>query len=93
MEFSDKIIDKKEELLDEFQNLTLDELAIKIKEISKNLNVPAKCVDNALTRIRKKATDVYTVYKDANYKFEGSLYKEEIIVIEEYIQSKDKKNE
>ena len=63
------------------------------KEISKNLNVPAKCVDNALTRIRKKATDVYTVYKDANYKFEGSLYKEEIIVIEEYIQSKDKKNE
>ena len=34
MEFSDKIIDKKEELLDEFQNLTLDQLAIKIKEIS-----------------------------------------------------------
>ena len=34
MEFSDKIIDKKEELLDEFHNLTLDELAIKIKEIS-----------------------------------------------------------
>ncbi|MBT7628873.1 MAG: hypothetical protein HN597_04095 [Desulfobacula sp.] len=34
MEFSDKIIDKKEELLDEFQNLTLDELAIKIKQIS-----------------------------------------------------------
>ena len=32
MEFSDKIIDKKEELLDEFENLTLDELAIKIKE-------------------------------------------------------------
>jgi DNA-directed RNA polymerase specialized sigma24 family protein len=63
------------------------------KEISKNLNVPAKCVDNALTRIRKKATDVYTIYKDANHKFEGSLYREEIIVIEEYIQSKDKKNE
>jgi RNA polymerase sporulation-specific sigma factor len=63
------------------------------KEISKNLNVPAKCVDNALTRIRKKATDVYTIYRDANHKFEGSLYREEIIVIEEYIQSKDKKNE
>ena len=34
MEFSDKINDKKEELLDEFENLTLDELAIKIKQIS-----------------------------------------------------------
>ena len=34
MEFSDKIIDKKEELLDEFENLTLDELAIKLKQIS-----------------------------------------------------------
>ncbi len=34
MEFSDKVIDKKEELLDEFENLTLEELAIKIKQIS-----------------------------------------------------------
>lgn len=34
MDFSDKVIGKKEELLDEFQNLTLDELAIKIKQIS-----------------------------------------------------------
>ena len=34
MEFSDKIIDKKEELLDEFENLTLDELSIKLKQIS-----------------------------------------------------------
>ena len=34
MDFSDKIINKKEELLDEFKNLTLDELAIKIKQIS-----------------------------------------------------------
>lgn len=33
------------------------------KEISYNLNVPAKCVDNALTRIRKKATEVYIHYK------------------------------
>ena len=34
MEFSAKINDKKEELLDEFENLTLDELAIKLKQIS-----------------------------------------------------------
>ena len=34
MEFSDIIIDKKEELLDEFENLTLEEIAIKIKKIS-----------------------------------------------------------
>ena len=34
MEFSDKVIDKKEELLDEFENLTLEEIAIRIKKIS-----------------------------------------------------------
>ena len=34
------------------------------KEISQTLNVPAKCVDNALTRIRKKASEVYTHFKD-----------------------------
>lgn len=33
------------------------------KEISLALNVPAKCVDNALTRIRKKANEVYTQYQ------------------------------
>ncbi len=33
------------------------------KEISITLSVPAKCVDNALTRIRKKATEVYVQYK------------------------------
>lgn len=33
------------------------------KEISNSLNVPPKCVDNALTRIRKKANEVYTQYK------------------------------
>ena len=60
------------------------------KEISQALDVPAKCVDNALTRIRKKATEVYNIYKEANLKFEGSLYKEEVIVIEEYILEKDK---
>ena len=36
MEFSDIIIDKKEELLDEFENLTLEEIAIRIKKISYN---------------------------------------------------------
>ena len=42
------------------------------KEISNSLNVPPKCVDNALTRIRKKANEVYTQYKkDEN----DSLYK------------------
>ncbi len=35
MNFSEKIIDKKEELLDEFENLTLEEIAIKIKTIEK----------------------------------------------------------
>ena len=34
MNFSDKVIDKKEELLDEFENLTLEEISIKIKKIS-----------------------------------------------------------
>lgn len=34
------------------------------KEISSTLNVPAKCVDNALTRIRKKASEVYIQFKD-----------------------------
>ena len=34
MDFSDKISDKKEELLDAFENLTLEEIAIRIKEIS-----------------------------------------------------------
>ena len=33
------------------------------KEISCSLNVPPKCVDNALTRIRKKANEVYVTYK------------------------------
>ena len=33
------------------------------KDISNTLNVPAKCVDNALTRIRKKATEVYTQFR------------------------------
>jgi RNA polymerase sporulation-specific sigma factor len=32
------------------------------KEISNSLNVPPKCVDNALTRIRKKASEVYVQY-------------------------------
>ena len=36
MNFSDKINDKKEELLDEFQNLTLEDIALKIKKISYN---------------------------------------------------------
>ena len=35
MDLSEKIIDKKEELLDEFQNLSLEEVAKKIKEIEK----------------------------------------------------------
>ena len=34
MEFSERIITKKEELLDEFEKLTLEESAIKIKQIS-----------------------------------------------------------
>ena len=34
MDFSEKIIDKREELLDEYENLTLEEIAIKIKQIS-----------------------------------------------------------
>ena len=34
MDFSDKINDKKEELLDEFENLTLEEIAVRIKKIS-----------------------------------------------------------
>ena len=33
MYLSEKIIDKKEELLDEFENLSLDQIAKKIKEI------------------------------------------------------------
>ena len=35
MDFSEKIIDRKEELLDEFENLSLDEIAKKIKQIEK----------------------------------------------------------
>ena len=35
MDFSEKIIDKKEELLDEFESLSLEEIAKKIKEIEK----------------------------------------------------------
>ena len=35
MDLSDKIIDKKEELLDEFENLSLEEIAKKIKQIEK----------------------------------------------------------
>ena len=34
MDFSDKIIDKKEEMLDEFENLTLKEISLRIKEMS-----------------------------------------------------------
>ncbi len=33
MDFSEKIIDKKEELLDEFENLSLDEISKKLKQI------------------------------------------------------------
>ena len=35
MDLSEKIIDKKEELLNEFENLSLDEIAKKIKQIEK----------------------------------------------------------
>jgi len=35
MDLSEKIIDKKEELLDEFEDLSLDQIAKKIKEIEK----------------------------------------------------------
>ena len=35
MDLSEKIIDKKQELLDEFENLSLEEVAKKIKEIEK----------------------------------------------------------
>ena len=35
MDLSEKIIDKKEELLDEFENFSLDQIAKKIKEIEK----------------------------------------------------------
>jgi RNA polymerase sporulation-specific sigma factor len=38
------------------------------KEISVKLQVPAKCVDNALTRIRKKANEVYVTYKEEEKK-------------------------
>ncbi len=38
MNFSEKIIDKKEELLDEFENLTLEEIALKIKQASNREN-------------------------------------------------------
>ena len=34
MDFSEKIIDKKEEILDEFEELTLEEIAVKIKQAS-----------------------------------------------------------
>ena len=34
MDFSEKIIDKKEEILDEFEELTLKEIAVKIKQAS-----------------------------------------------------------
>lgn len=36
------------------------------KEISISLSVPAKCVDNALTRIRKKAAEVYIQFRYEN---------------------------
>jgi len=38
MDLSDKILDKKEELLDEFENLKLEELALKIKQVSNREN-------------------------------------------------------
>ena len=50
------------------------------KEISNTLQVPPKCVDNALTRIRKKAYEVYHSYSKDNQYFETSLYSEEIII-------------
>ena len=34
MEFSEKIIDKKEQILDEFEELTLEEIVVKIKQAS-----------------------------------------------------------
>ena len=40
------------------------------KEISITLNVPAKCVDNALTIIRKKANEVYIQYRKDDEKKE-----------------------
>ena len=38
MDLSEKIIDKKEELLDEFENLSLDEIAKKLKQIENRDN-------------------------------------------------------
>lgn len=38
MNFSEKILDKKEELLDEFESLTLEQLALKIKQVSNREN-------------------------------------------------------
>ena len=38
MNLSEKILDKKEELFDEFENLKLEELALKIKQVSSREN-------------------------------------------------------
>ena len=57
MEFSDKIIDKKEELLGEFENLTLEEIAIKIKKISyseTDLVLQIACLAARVTILNKR---------------------------------------
>ena len=57
MDFSDKIIDKKEELLDEFQDLTLDQLAVKIKQISSretNITFQLACLAARVSVLNKR---------------------------------------
>ena len=57
MDFSDKIIDKKEELLDEFQDLTLDQLAVKIKKISSretNITFQLACLAARVSVLNKR---------------------------------------
>ena len=44
MDFSEKIIDKKEEILDEFEELTLKEIAVKIKQASKSIMTTNKTI-------------------------------------------------
>ena len=50
MDFSEKIIDKKEEILYEFENLSLEEISKKIKEID-NLSEKIVFIEREINRL------------------------------------------
>ena len=94
MEFSDKVIDKKEELLDEFENLTLEEIAIRIKKISYNeTNLIAKiaCLAARVTVLNQR---IQAIVKEntINDNVEENTVQSNVNIVEKILKPNKKQN-